>query len=156
MAHLEYRLDETKDNYPALYHYQDIPADELTLRLLCDFYIKQNQVYQHTWSMVEEETYVIYVTRFATENLNATLSSPSVAGSIVLEIREFSQGQKEYPLLETKEFSLIQEISPYVLAGYRTLQGQVWETSSLEVDEDRRIYVLYVKKSNTSEAQNFQ
>lgn len=156
MAHLEYRLDEAKENYPALYHYQDIPVEELTLRLLCDFYIKQNQVYQHTWSMVEEEVYVIYVTRFANENLNTTLSSPSLDGSIVLEIREFSQGQTEYPLLETKEFSLIQELSPYVLAAYRTLHGEVWETSSLEVDEDRRIYVLYVKKPSTGEVEKFQ
>ncbi|MDI6813206.1 MAG: hypothetical protein QMC95_13215 [Desulfitobacteriaceae bacterium] len=156
MAHLEYRLDDAVQNYPALYHYRNISTDELTLRLLCDFYIKQNQVYEHTWSAVEEDVYVIYVTRSAEENLTATLSSPAAIGSVILEVREFFEGQGDYPLIENKEFPAIQELIPYVLAGYRTIQGQVWETSTLEVDEDRSTYVLYVKKPEATQVENLQ
>lgn len=156
LAHLEYRLDDSAEDYPAIYHYRNIPSEELTLRLLCDFYIKQNTVYEHTWSTLEDDVYIIYVTHSKQENLSATLTVSQGAGSVLLEIRQISEGQEDYPLLENKEFPTIQQLIPYVLAGYRTFQNQIWETASLEVDEDRRTYVLYVKASKTEGGNTLQ
>lgn len=156
LAHLEYRLDNAAEKYPAIYHYRNIPLDELTLRLLCDFYVKQNTVYEHTWSAVEDEVYVIYVTPSRQENLAATLTDAQSIGFVLLEVRQLAEDEEEYPLLETIEFPTIQQLTPYILAGYRTIQNKVWETSSLEVDEDRRTYVLYVKESKTEEGSALQ
>ncbi|MHB1653139.1 MAG: hypothetical protein ACYCVD_11770 [Desulfitobacteriaceae bacterium] len=149
MATLEYRLDDAEQGYPALYHYPDIAKDELSLRLLCDFFTKDGVVYEKTSTALEDKLHMIYVQRSTGESPTVNnLRSTVGMGFIVLEIREFREGSKDYPLLEAREFNTILDLILYAQVDCPTFNEMPWEKKSLEVDEDRKVYVLYLQQTH--------
>ena len=151
MAKLEYRLFDEENGYPALYHYDSIPRDEIVTRFLCDYFIKDGVVYEKTSNAIEQPLHVIYVKRADDEipipipmNRRSTVGM----GFIVLEVREYREDAKEYPIIQNLELSDLTDMAIIGQCNYLTLEGVEWEQTSLEVDEDRQTYVLYVKKAS--------
>jgi hypothetical protein len=151
MAQLEYRLFDEKEGYPALFNYQTIPEEEIMVRFLCDYFIKDDTVFEKTSNAIEPPLYVIYV-KFA-EDETPIIKNPcsNVAlGFIVIEVREFSEEYDEYPIIKNLEFTSLTELAIFAQCNYIMLDGFEWEQTSLELDEDRHTYVLYVKKISSS------
>ena len=149
MAKLEYRLFDMENGYPALYHYNSIPKDEIVIRFLCDYFIKDGVVYEKTSNAIEAPLHVIYVKK-ANDEIPIPMNRRSTVGMgfIVMEIREYREDVKEYPIIQNLELSNLTDIAIIGQCNYLTLEGVEWEQTSLEVDEDRRTYVLYAKKTS--------
>lgn len=148
MEKLEYRLLDEAKGYPSLYHYPSIPKEEVVVRFLCDYLIKDGVVYEKTSNAVEASLYVIYV-KVAKEEKPIPSSRRTKVGMgfIVMEVRLFSEDASEYPIIANLEFNNLIELALLAQCNYLMLDAQEWEQTSFEVDEDRQTYVLYVKKS---------
>lgn len=149
MAKLEYRLFDVENDYPALYHYDSIPKDEIVTRFLCDYFIKDGVVYEKTSNAIEQPLHVIYVKR-ANDEIPIPMNRRSTVGTgfIVMEVREYREDAKEYPIIQNLELSDLTDMAIIGQCNYLTLEGVEWEQTSLEIDEDRQTYVLYVKKAS--------
>ncbi|MDP4159198.1 MAG: hypothetical protein Q8911_05455 [Bacillota bacterium] len=149
MAQLEYRLFDEENGFPALYHYNSISKDEIVMRFLCDYFVKDGKVYEKTSNALEPPLHVIYVKPSLEEALT-TMKRPRTVGMgfIVMEVREYREGAEEYPLIQSLELSTLTDSALLGQCHYIMLQGVEWEQTSLEIDEDRQTYVLYVKRAN--------
>jgi len=148
MAKLEYRLFDEKNGHPALYHYDSIPKDEIVTRFLCDYLIKDGVVYEKTSNAIEPPLHVIYV-KMANDETPVPMSRRSTVGMgfIVMEIREYREDATEYPIIQNLELSTLSDIAILGQCNYLMLDAIEWEQTSLEVDEDRKVYVLYAKRA---------
>ena len=149
MAQLEYRLFDKEKGFPALYHYDSIPKDEIVMRFLCDYLVKDGVVYEKTSNAIEMNLYVIYV-KLANDETPVLMNRRSKVGLgfIVMEIREYREDAKEYPIIQNLELSTLTDIALVGQCNYLMLEGVEWEQTSLEVDEDRQTYVLYAKRAS--------
>ncbi|EGW39536.1 hypothetical protein [Desulfosporosinus sp. OT] len=149
MAKLEYRLFDMENGYPALYHYESIPKDEIVIRFLCDYFIKDGIVYEKTSNAIEPPLHIIYVKK-ATDEIPIPVDHRSTVGQgfIMMEIREYREDAQEYPIIQNLELSSLTDLAIIGQCNYLTLEGVEWEQTSLEVDEDRRTYVLYAEKTS--------
>ncbi|KUO78458.1 MAG: hypothetical protein APF81_09850 [Desulfosporosinus sp. BRH_c37] len=149
MANLEYRLYDVENGYPALYHYNSIPKDEIVSRFLCDYFIKDGVVYEKTSNTIEPPLHVIYVKK-ANDEIPIPMSRRSKVGMgfIVMEIREYREDAKEYPIIQNLELSSLTDIAILGQCHYLMIEGVEWEQTSLELDEDRQTYALYVKRTS--------
>lgn len=148
MAQLEYRLFDEQKNFPALYFFKSISREEVIVRYLCDYLVKDGVVYEKTSNAIEGPLHVIYVKVSKDEKpiLNGH-RSPVGMGYIVLEIREFKEDAYEYPIISNLEFSTLTELALLAQCNYFMLEGVEWEQTSFEVDEDRQRYVLYATRA---------
>ena len=148
MTQLEYRLFDAEKGYPALYNYKAIPPEEIVVRYLCDYFVKDGVVFEKTSNAIEPPLNVIYV-KLAEDEIPIPWNHRSSVGMgfIVMEIREFRENSDEYPIIRNLEFNTLTEIAIYAQCNYIVLDGIEWEQTSLELDEDRQTYVLYVKGS---------
>jgi hypothetical protein len=89
VAQLEYRLFDEEKGFPALYHYDSIPKDEIVMRFLCDYLVKDGMVYEKTSNAIEMTLYVIYV-KLANDETLVSMNGRSKVGMgfNVMEIRE--------------------------------------------------------------------
>ena len=150
MAQLEYRLLEEAKAYPALYHYASIPKEEVVVRFLCDYLVKDGIVYEKTSNAIDLDPnlYVIYLKISNEEKpISSNRRSKVGMGFIVMEVREFREDAYEYPVIANLEFSNLTELALLAQCHYLTLDGIEWEQTSFEIDEDRQTYVLYAKNS---------
>lgn len=144
MAQLEYRLFDEQKDFPALYHYKSISKDELIIRFLCDYLVKDGIVYEKTSNALEAPLHVIYVKLAKDEKPLLSNHRPTVrTGYIVLEIREFKEDVNIYPIIDSVEFNTLTDLAIVAQCNYFMIDGQEWEKTSFEVDEDRERYVLY-------------
>ncbi|KGK82232.1 hypothetical protein DP73_20940 [Desulfosporosinus sp. HMP52] len=144
MEQLEYRILDEEKNYPALYHFKAIPKDEVMVRFLADYLVKDGVVYEKTSNAIEAPLYIIYV-KLTQDEKPLLKSSPSKVslGYIALEIREFSEYASEYPIITNLEFNSLSDLALLAQCNYFMLGNEEWEKTSFEVDEDRQRYVLY-------------
>lgn len=149
MAQLEYRLFDEEKGFPALYHYNSIPKDEIVMRFLCDYFIKDGVVYEKTSNASEPPLYVIYV-KPSLDEVPLPMNRPATVGMgfIVLEVREYREDYAEYPLILSLELNTLTDIALLGQCHYLMIEGVEWEQTSLEIDEDRETYVLYVQKTS--------
>lgn len=150
MATLEYCLDEPESDFPALYHYPDIPKDELAVRLTCDYFTKDGTVYAQSFSCLADNIHQIYVKPTGAEKPTHNPRSTSGMGFIVLEIRIDRGDAQDYPLMDYREFGAILDLLLFTYVDYLTLNGVEWERSALEIDEDRKVYQLYIRQPDES------
>lgn len=152
MARLEYRLLDT--DFPVLFYYNRIDLGEISMRFACDYLVKEGKVYEKTSCAVEDGDYVIYVQEAVDERaLNLGDAGPTWKG-IRVELRQFREDALHYPVMAAWDFDQVQEVilrlqSNYV---YTTRDGRTteWEKMSAEVDEDRKLYVVYAKEASRS------
>lgn len=148
MVQLEYRLFDEQKGFPALYHFKSIPKEEVIVRFLCDYLVKDGVVYEKTSNAIEAPLHVIYVKLSKEEKpLLSARRSIVEMGYIVLEIREFREDSNDYPIISNMEFRTLTDLALLAQSNYFMLEGVEWEKTSFEVDEDRQRYVLYAKKT---------
>ncbi|WP_349407324.1 hypothetical protein [Pseudalkalibacillus sp. SCS-8] len=141
---LEYRLFDERNGFPALYHYEGLTTGELFARRMCDFYIKNNQIYSKTSTAYESDLFVIYLSIDSKEEV---FDDAPTYEYVTLELREW----KEYvdsPILHTIACQNHEEVLGYIGSDYIQLQGNEYEKVAAEIDEDRRAYILYVQPSS--------
>lgn len=149
MVQLEYRLYDEQKGFPALYHFKSIPKEEVIVRFLCDYLVKDGVVYEKTSNAIEASLHVIYVKLSKDEKpLLHNRRSIVGIGYIVLEIREFKEDGYEYPIISNMEFSSLTDLALLAQCNYFMLEGIEWEKTSFEIDEDRQRYILYAKKTH--------
>jgi hypothetical protein len=147
VAKLEYRLLDQFQGYPVLYYYDYIKPEETAARFACDYFVKEGIVYEKTSCAIEPGLNVIYVKIAADETVLSVNPCSSVGlGFIVLELREYREFEI-HPLIMTVECPNLIDILLYLQSDFITVSGVEWEKSSAEIDEERQVYVLYLKKT---------
>ncbi len=145
MPRLEYRLLDKDNDYPLLYYYEDIPAAEIAVRFNADYLIKDGEVLEKTSNAVEPPNYVIYTAKASHEFL---FTSPTGEYQYALvEIREYNDYSSSYPIITTVDVADLSQLIILFSSHYITVLDEEWEKVSSEIDEDRKVYVLYVQKS---------
>ena len=137
---LEYRLQKSKDEFIPIYHYTNIELQQILARRECEFFIKEGITYKQLSSAIEDDLFVIYVEKY--EEDPVLEPAPSKTG-IELEIRELN-ARKDHPLILTRQAMDHLEVLSIVGSIYTYYNGREWERDSAEIDEDRKVYVLYV------------
>lgn len=151
MAQLEYRLLDEVKGFPALYHYESISKEEVLMRFRCDYLVKDGVVYEKTSNALESTVYIIYVKRVDDEVPYLSLAQPHDGrGLIVLEVREYMEDVSEYPILMTLKFDTLLDAALFAQCHYFMAENQEWEQTSVEVDEDRKTYVIYAQRTSYS------
>jgi len=142
-ALLEYRLFKGRDSFEALFHYETT-LDQILARRECEFFVKDGITYKQTSSAIEGDMHLIYVEKHDEGekekeefNLNSTLK---------LEMRQFNS-RKDHPMIKMLELERHIDILSYIGSFYHYIDGLEWERDSAEIDEDRRVYVLYMKQT---------
>lgn len=151
LKRLEYRLLDESNHYPTLYTYQHIDELEIAARCTCDFFVKDGVLYEKTSCSMEVLVYVIYVKEV---DNNVTVYHDNIRDNgkkTRIEIRHFIEDVEQYPLLFTYELRESKEVLLYLQSDYFTWSGKEWQKTSSEIDEDRKIYVLYAKPTGVEE-----
>ncbi|MCZ8535941.1 hypothetical protein M9R32_01895 [Paenisporosarcina quisquiliarum] len=141
---LEYRLYDRTSSYKPLFHYEEIDLHQVLARRECDFYVKEGTVYKQTSSAIEGDWHVIYVEKH--EEGEKEKEEFNLNNTLKLEMRRFNK-RENYPLLQTLEFEHHIDILSRIGSVYHYINGQEWEKDSAEIDEDRRVYVLYLMET---------
>lgn len=140
-AMLEYRLQKEKDKFEPIYYYTNIDLPQILTRRECEFFIKEGKTYQQLSSAIEDELFVIYVKSY--EETPIDIKEPLYEG-IKLEFRELN-AYKNHPLITFEYMTNHLDILSVIGSIYTYIDGKEWERDSAEIDEDRGVYVLYVK-----------
>lgn len=146
MARLEYRLLDEAADFPVLYSYDAIDSGEIAARFVCDKLIKDGAVYEKTSTAVEPLTYVIYV-QTAGQAPAPAAAPPADSRGVKLEIRQDWEGDSPGLLIEAREFTDAIDLILYLSSDYFYWLGDEWLKTQTVLDEDRRIYVYYAKKT---------
>ncbi|GAA3410211.1 hypothetical protein ACFFNY_22300 [Paenibacillus hodogayensis] len=148
MARLEYRLLDEKNGFPLLYYYDFIDKDEISLRFACDYLVKDRVVYEKTSCAIEPKAYVIYVKTAEDEQASGGgVELSGYRGGIRIELREYKAGTAHYPVIHVYQFQDDDDALLHLQSNYVHWNGQEWEKTSAEVDEDRKVYVYYAVPS---------
>ncbi|WP_368658976.1 hypothetical protein AB3Z07_07565 [Metabacillus halosaccharovorans] len=140
---LEYRLNDERNHYPAIYHYSFSDPYEIFCRRLCDFFIKEKKVYKRTSSSLEDEYYVIYVE----EETDAYVFEQAESYTHVsLEVRKYNEYSVS-PLIFTYNLYSHEEALSLIGNDYLWIEEEEYEKISAEIDEDRSTYVLYMVRT---------
>ncbi|WP_226527664.1 hypothetical protein [Metabacillus niabensis] len=140
---LEYRLNDDRNHYPAIYHYSFSDPYEIFCRRLCDFFIKEKKVYKRTSSSLEDEYYVIYVEEETDEYVFEQAESYT---HVTLEVREYNEYSVS-PLIFTYDLYSHEEALSLIGNDYLWIEEEEYEKISAEIDEDRSTYVLYMVRT---------
>ena len=147
MARLEYRLFDPEHEFPVLYFYENIPKYEVIMRFACDYFVKEMTVYEKTSCAIEADVHVIYVRVADDEHAGLNESLQSAGQGIVMEVREFNEEASRYPVMHVYHFTDGQDATLHLYSNFLYLNGEEWEKTSSEVDEDRKVYVIYAQRS---------
>lgn len=140
---LEYRLLKLNETYHSIYHYESIDLEQVLARRECEFFVKEGVTYKQRSSAIEDDIHVIYVDEYEHAPKEEKESDSEY---LTLEVRELNS-YRNHPLLTLKSFSNHLEVLSYLGAVYTYFNGQEWERDSAEIDEDRKVYVLYVTET---------
>jgi hypothetical protein len=146
LPRLEYRLLDEEKGYPVLYYYDGIDKEEISLRFACDYFVKDQHVYEKTSCAVEDGTYVIYIRRAEDEKVldDQLVFAPDWRG-IRLEVRHFREGTAHYPVVHTFYFHSDEDALLHLQSDLFYIGGREWQKTSAEVDENRKVYVIYAE-----------
>ncbi|MCA1064848.1 hypothetical protein QTG56_24890 (plasmid) [Rossellomorea sp. AcN35-11] len=138
---LEYRLDDEINEYPALWHYKDIPLSELISRMTCEYLVRDGKTYEVTMTTKEPNNVtVIYVKEEDFQN------NPNEHhyGYIGFEFKEVIN-KDEYKLVQSRDIESHSEASHILHCDTMYLGEHLGEfkVDSREIDEDRKCYVYY-------------
>ncbi len=140
-AMLEYRLQKEKDKFEPIFYYTNIDLPQILTRRECEFFIKEGKTYQQLSSAIEDGLFVIYVKLY--EETPMDMNEPFNEG-IKLEFRELN-AYKHHPLITFEYMVNHLDILSIIGSIYTYIEDKEWERDSAEIDEDRGVYVLYVK-----------
>jgi hypothetical protein len=138
-AVLEYRLQKGPEQFVPIYHYQDIELEQILARRECEFFVKDGVTYKQLSSAIEDQLFIIYLEVYE----DGLQEQEERSGGIKLEIRELD-ARKGHPLIASKQMQHHLEVLGIIGSVYTYRHGREWERDSAEIDEDRKVYVLYV------------
>lgn len=143
---LEYRLQKGRDEYIPIFHYPHIELEQILARRECEFFIKEGVTYKQLSSSIEDNVFVIYLEKYEEKPMELEILSPE---AIVLEVRQLNN-LKEHPLITTIHLKHHIDVLSIIGSIYTYYHGSEWERDSAEIDEDRKVYVLYVNPTGYS------
>jgi hypothetical protein len=136
---LEYRLLLDDERYELLYFYENIDLEQIITRRECEFFVKEGVTYRQLSSALENDTFAIYV-----EKYEQGVKEDEVNGhGLLLEVRELN-AEKNHPVITTLELHSHLEVMVYIGNSFTYFQGKEWLRDCAGIDEDRKLYVLYV------------
>ena len=111
-----------------------------------DYLVKDQHVYEKMSCALEIGTYVIYVRRAEDEQVldSQLVFAPDWEG-IRMEVRHFREGTAHYPVVHTFHFHSDEDALLHLQCDFLFIDGQEWQKTSAEVDENRRVYVIYAQ-----------
>lgn len=134
---LEYRLLDGEFTRP-IYHFPFLSKVQIFTRRYCDYFILNGFVYENRGSYIEEDRYVIEVIESDMENTPFShLTRP-----LGIEIRDVDTFDEIHFYESGDELDLLS----WLQSTYITINHQIYEQTSNEVDQDRNTYVMYVKR----------
>jgi hypothetical protein len=136
---LEYRLWLGEENYRLLYFYESIDLPQIIARRECEFFVKDGVTYRQVSSALEHDTFVIYVEEYERGQKEAEVDS----NDLLLEVRELN-AENGHPVIATLELPSHLDVMAYIGNSFTYFHGKEWLRDSAEIDEDRKVYVLYV------------
>ena len=145
MVRLEYRLFDEANEFPTLYYYENIPKNEVMMRFACDYFVKEMTVYEKTSCAIEADAHVIYVREADDEHAGLNESTLSTRQGIVMEVRHFNEEARHYPAVHAYDFADVRDAILHLYSNFLYLDGAEWEKTSAEIDEDRKVYVIYAQ-----------
>ena len=146
MQKLTYFIDRGNNEYKSFYEYTipNVGEDELYARQLCTYLILKGRQYQLMSNEMQGEEEILVLTELGQ---NETILDEKYYHDKGLNI-EFRRYRKEenYRLISTIPCSTHFEVLRYLLKDVVEIPefGQFFMTST-ELDEDRSVYVIYVK-----------
>lgn len=146
MARLEYRLLDEASGFPVQYFYDRIGKCEIAMRMNCDYFVKDSQVFEKTSCAIDGGVYVVYVQLADDEKVVDPSQKPDWK-TIRIELREYKEDTAYYPVIHTYEFREDLEALLHLQSNFLYLYGKEWEKTSAEIDEDRKVYVWYGKEN---------
>lgn len=147
MAKLEYRLLSEVEGYPILYYYENIDYSEIAARLACDYFVKDAVTYEKTSGAREITTYIIYVKKAEVQD-NSLPQPPNTSNILRLELRQFLENSSYYPEVAVFEPKNNLDALLYLQSDFLYWLGQEWQKTSAELDEDRKVYIVYATPMN--------
>ncbi|RAK18934.1 hypothetical protein B0I26_108109 [Anoxybacillus vitaminiphilus] len=139
MARLEYRLLLDHEKYELLYFYGNIDLEQIIARRECEFFVKEGVTYKQLSSALEKGTFIIYVEKYG----DGIKEDEVDDNGLLLEVRELNANEN-YPLITTLKLYTHLEVMSYIGSSFTYFHGKEWLRDSAEINEDRRLYVLYV------------
>jgi len=148
MELLEYRLLKEEGNYEALYHYK-VDEVEAATRKMCEFYIKDNLVFQLVSVAKEPQLTALYVKKCS---INDSFLDEKAYQDVTLEIRKYIS-KNVAPLIQVIENTTHLEVLRHMqsdfiyipLTSNKYLEHKIVST---EIDEQRNTYVYYCEPTD--------
>jgi hypothetical protein len=153
MKKMTYFIDKGNGDYEPFYEYT-VPAvgiDELYARQLCTYFIMRGRQYQLVSNEMEGEEDILVL-----QEIGRNITVESEVGfrgkGLHIEIRRFRE-EENYKLLALIPCKTHFDIIRYLLKDVVDVPGfgQMLMTST-EIDEDRGVYVIYVKMPGEAES----
>ncbi|SHI77525.1 hypothetical protein [Propionispora hippei] len=145
MSNLQYRLFSEENSFPVLYHYEHISEEEVIARFACDYFVKDGVLYEKTACATGPLSYIIYIRQVEDITTTYTDNMRFNEASIPLEIRHYQENADLYPLLFINEYKDHLQAALRLQSDFFMWQGREWRKTSAEIDEDRKVYVLYAE-----------
>ncbi|MDF2038411.1 RNA helicase [Cytobacillus oceanisediminis] len=146
MKKLTYYIDKGEGEYEPFYEYsaQTVGIDELYARQLCTYFIMRGQQYELISSEMDGEEEILVIKDLG-RNPHVLDEKVFRGKGLNIEIRRYRVSEN-YKLLSTIPCQTHFDIIRYLLKDIVDIPGfgQKQVTSS-EIDEDRGVYVLYIK-----------
>lgn len=152
MKQLTYYLDRGNDQFEPFYQYNlpTVGVDECYARQLCTYFIVRGTQYEliSTEMVVEEEILIVKETG---RNLQGEKETNYRGRGIHIEFRN-PELRENYRLLSCIPCDTHYDVLRYLLKDIVDVPGigQMIVTST-EIDEDRGVYVIYVKELNDAD-----
>ncbi|MFC4077439.1 hypothetical protein [Salinithrix halophila] len=146
MTRLEYRLHDSSRSFPLLFIYDDIDSEEISNRLVCDWFVKEDRVFEKVATAVSPTECILFVKEAEEEEVisRERLTRPVWEG-LRLEVREYVEGAVYYRVVEILHFDCSADLRLYLQCDCFYLQEREWKKLSAEIDENRRVFVLYAQ-----------
>jgi hypothetical protein len=138
---LEYRLLKGLNSFEPIFHYPDIELEQILARRECEFFVKDGVTYKQISSAKEGSLFLIYVEIYEEEPVTDPLFPPQ---GLMLEIRDLDS-RGNHPILKQEKYEDHLDVLSMIGSVYTYIDGAEYERDSAEIDEDRSVYILYVK-----------
>jgi hypothetical protein len=146
MKKLTYYIERENGEYEPFYEYHvpQIGIDELYARQLCTYFIMRGRQYQLISNEMDKDEDILVIKEMG-RNFNAIDERGFHGKGLNIEIRSFRE-EENYKLLSLIPCQSHFDVIRYLLKDVVDIPGlgQKQVTSS-EIDEDRGVYVLYIK-----------
>lgn len=144
MERLEYHYLKDEEEISVLFTYPSISKAEILMRFASDYFVKGKDVFERIYTQADPPVHKIFVVRSAEEKvLDDRLRFGPTWEGIRIELRHFHEEWSHYPLVHRYHFHEPQAALLHLLSSLYQVDGQVWEKTSAEVDENRYVYVIY-------------